>query len=466
MKKTEQKFWFIKDIIIFLIPCIIYSYILYVYFPGVLTYDSYNQLEQAITGVFMLGHPFFHTFIEFLLLKIWNSPAIIAFFQIIIFSLFWTIICNYNRKNTNSKLLYFFQVIITLLICLSPLNAISSITLWKDILFSYAILIFAFSLQILIEKKDNINNVNILFCSINLALIPNFRFNGVAVYLVFIFFCAVLIYYYKKNIKKTFFFVGITLIIFISMYVPNKLIQYKQHEQSIETGIMQSKILQLTGFYNENHVFSEEQQNIIFSYINKEELESKYNIYFLDPIGQVAIDKNIFSNNNKNLYKILILTTLRHPLQFINYITSSSTIVWKVYFPKDMMGTLITTGYDAENNVRRILQVHTDSKVYQDYNKYIDFTLSHPILKVLVYNPALHFYLSVLLCGIIVFFKKRKIYFVLIIPNFVNMLALTISIPLQDLRYNYASIVTLYLIIIVLIKSVFDYLELKKSKHS
>jgi len=423
-----------------------------------LTYDSFNQLEQALTGVFTPGHPFLHTFLEFLLIKIWNTPAVIALFQILVFSLIWTFICSYNRKKMKQKSLYILQLLITFIVCLSPLNAVSSITLWKDILFSYLLILFSFSIQIFIEQKENISNKTIYWSSITLALIPCLRFNGLAIFCIFIIFMPCMIYKYTKNVRKIATYLFISIILFLGIQGISKMV-VKEKNTNDGTSLLTIKSLQLTGYFNDTNIFTDEQKNVIFNYIDENDLENKYNLYFTDPLGSIKVDHETFSENNKLLYNTLIKVAFKNPLKFSKFVFYSSSIIWLVDFPEDMMGTLLTTGYDAENNTRRILQTHREEKVYKQYNKLIDFTMNHKIIKIALYTPALYFYISVILTLGIVWMSKKKSYLYLLLPNFINMLALTISIPLQDLRYNYASILILYFIIMIFIRIFYLYIN-------
>ena len=59
---------------------------LYVYNPGIICYDSFDQLNQIATNNFRNWHPFFHTFIEMLCLKIYANPITICVLQILTFS--------------------------------------------------------------------------------------------------------------------------------------------------------------------------------------------------------------------------------------------------------------------------------------------------------------------------------------------------------------------------------------------
>ena len=101
-----------KDLIIFLIPCIIFLYYLYIFDPGILRYDSYNQLNQIATNSYNNWHPFFHTFIYQIWLKIYPDIKILSIIQILIFSTIWMVICKYYRPNDlNSNKIFIDQEI-------------------------------------------------------------------------------------------------------------------------------------------------------------------------------------------------------------------------------------------------------------------------------------------------------------------------------------------------------------------
>ena len=81
-----------NDLKIFVIPVVIFSVYLAVFNQGIATIDSFNQLHQIASGHFTNWHPFFHTFIEMLCLKIYPSTLSIEIFQILVFSTMWTAI--------------------------------------------------------------------------------------------------------------------------------------------------------------------------------------------------------------------------------------------------------------------------------------------------------------------------------------------------------------------------------------
>ena len=189
-----------RDLVIFLIPFAIFMYYLYVFDPGILTYDSFDQLSQIAYHRFGSWHPFFHTFIEMVCLKIYPDPKSVCVLQIFTFSTIWMIICKYNRNDDVKTKSFILQVIITLIISLIPINAIYSITLWKDILFSYFVLFSCFLIQVLLDKKGNVSYLFIAVLSIALAFVCQLRPNGFIIILILL--IALAVYFFKKNRDK------------------------------------------------------------------------------------------------------------------------------------------------------------------------------------------------------------------------------------------------------------------------
>lgn len=160
------------DLKIFLIPIIIFSIYLAVFNPGTATIDTFNQFHQIASGHFTNWHPFFHTFIEMLCLKVYPSPVSICIMQILVFSTMWTVICKYNRDDGKSLK---YQLIATLIICIIPINAIYSITLWKDILFSYFMMFLCFLAKVMIDRQGKVDWRFIVLISLIMAFIAELR---------------------------------------------------------------------------------------------------------------------------------------------------------------------------------------------------------------------------------------------------------------------------------------------------
>ena len=132
----------------FLLCVICYlPYFLYL-FPGVMTPDSINQLEQAIgLQPYSNHHPWVHTLIIKLCFNIGNAitgdpEAGIAFysvFQMIMGSLTASYVVSTLKQLKVKK---YILILAALFYALVPYNAVFAVTMWKDVLFSYAVMIF------------------------------------------------------------------------------------------------------------------------------------------------------------------------------------------------------------------------------------------------------------------------------------------------------------------------------------
>ena len=189
------------DLLIFLIPVIIFSIYLLVFNPGIATYDSFNQLHQIASQHFTNWHPFFHTFINMLCLYVYPSTISICIFQILVFSTMWMIICKYNRDDSiKTDKTFNLQVAISIIICIIPINGLYSITLWKDVLFSYFLMFLCFLAKVMIDKKGNVSYKFIILLSVIMAFVAQLRGNGMYVVLVVLVVYSIYLFM-KKNIK-------------------------------------------------------------------------------------------------------------------------------------------------------------------------------------------------------------------------------------------------------------------------
>ena len=144
----------VKDILIFFIPVIIFTVVLFSYWPGIMTYDGNYQCNQIKNGYISDSHPFLSTLVPLILFKIWNYPTILYIVHILVFSTIWCLLCKEIRKNYNEKLKQFkFQIIYTIFVCVMPIIFMYVITFWKDVLYSYGLLMLVFYIYKGIRKN-------------------------------------------------------------------------------------------------------------------------------------------------------------------------------------------------------------------------------------------------------------------------------------------------------------------------
>ncbi len=187
-----------RDLLIFLVPILIFGLYLFIYNPGILTYDSFAQIHQIASGKFTNSFPFFHTFIEMLFLNITGTPLSMGVLQILVFSAIWTVICKYHRDDASeSSNKFTFQFIVTLIICLIPINAVYSVTLWPQILFSYALLFLSFLIKVLIDKDGEMSLRFAVILAVTIAVTS--QLSTLGIYIAIVTLIVILAYLYLKN---------------------------------------------------------------------------------------------------------------------------------------------------------------------------------------------------------------------------------------------------------------------------
>ena len=441
MKKTNI---YIALVIFFLIPCCSCLFYLYIYNPGILSYDSYNQINQIHTMTFNNWHPFFHTFIELICFKIWDNPMSVGIFQILIISIIWTDICFYFYKK-NKNIIYFIIPYSIILFLVIPLNAIYSITLWKDILFSYCLLYLTFIIYIIISEK-NLNKVILIKLAIITSFIWKLRPNGKLSMLVFV--TIFLIYLLKKkvNIKLIVYYFG-TLLIFL-IFISSLTFIFKV--ENIEKDALATKVAHYFTFCDKNNLLTNNEKKSVNKLINLEEGKLVYNVYYSDPIYSLTNEK-VFKKNKKEYMVIILKKIIKNPMKTLEYYINSSSLVWKAVKNDKWVGGVYYTDINSVNNIEHFEAKNISKKRYNILNNYVNYFKEGKITS-LFYSPALFMYITIILITIMTLKTNDKSILMTMIPNFANIFIVSISIPVQDVRYLYSNILICYIIIIVFVE--------------
>ena len=162
-----------------------------------MTNDSINQWKEVVTGNFTDLNPILHTLLLSGLVKIAYSPAVVAIFQIAVFYLVLVFGFGTLRRRGVPTLLL---VVLSLIFALWPFNSLMVNILWKDILYSLALLLLSIFLleaawtngKLLDYKK------NYFLLGITAFMVATIRHNGFPVAFVVL---GILPLVYKKYWK-------------------------------------------------------------------------------------------------------------------------------------------------------------------------------------------------------------------------------------------------------------------------
>ena len=467
-----------KDLIIFLIPFFIFLYYLHVYDPGILSVDSYNQLHQIATGHFSNWHPFFHTFIEMICIKIYANPVSIGILQILVFSSMWMIICKYFRNDELDSgfkdKIFILQVAITLIISLVPINAIYSITLWKDILFSYFLMFLCFLIKVMLDKKGQVSYRFIIVFSLLMACISQIRPNGI--YIVILLMIIFGIYLFKKNTEDRLYIIMPALTIIFILLIASLNVAYNVEDNQKDAVF--TKVSHMLADYDLNLHMTPEDQAKVHKLMDEKTIKEKYNITYSDPIWGAA-NEQVYDSDKDAYMGMAASYSLSNPTHFLEYLFGSSPMVWDITRDSDWIGSVYKTDINNANrfyysgnekpaaDFDNVMAKNSGTGEYQQLNSFAYSIKDNIITDTLFDSPAFYFYLAIILLVAIHFITKSKDIYLVYLPNFLNILIVFASTPIQDNRYLYPNLLVFYLLLIIFISVMTGkYLKNNKAKKS
>ena len=452
-----------KDLIIFLIPVIIFSYYLWVFDPGILRYDSFNQFHQIASHHFTNWHPFFHTFIEMVLLKIYPSPVSVCIFQILTFSVIWMMICNhfrYEGENANGiSRLFIVQVLFTLIICLIPINAVFSITLLKDILFGYYFLLFTFLIAVLLDKKGEVRTEFLIIMPLVMAFIVGLRPNGFHIIVISLIILTAYFFRKKYNLKTIVIIVSLTVVFILLIASLNVAFDVTNNQKAP----IYAKASHMLADYDLNLTLTPQDSTALHKLMNESTIKDNYQITFSDPMYFMS-NKSVFDHDKSTYRDMAIKYSIQNPDHFIKYLFCASPIVWDVTRDDSWVGEQYYVNLELDKDryfsnhptfnmtdFENVSSKNIGTSQFDSLNNYVEMFKHNLILDSLFNSPAFYMYLSFILVGAIYLITRSKEIFMIYLPNLINIAIIFFSTPIQDNRYLYPNLLVAYFLIIMLI---------------
>ncbi len=154
------------------------------YYPGILAYDSYIQIDQIFTGAYNEHHPLIHTLlIKFTILageKIFGYPNAGIAVCVAVQSLLLIFVFSYGIFLLYKRGKRLISIIVLIILALFPFNAFMAVSVTKDIPFSaYYLLLVLSSSELLRKEKIGLNKIfDIIILAISSLGCVVYRNNG------------------------------------------------------------------------------------------------------------------------------------------------------------------------------------------------------------------------------------------------------------------------------------------------
>lgn len=289
------------------------------YYPGIVTPDSVDQIKQAL-GLSKINshHPLLHTiiikFAMILGITINNQNtgiAIYSIIQMLIMSGFFSFTIYYMAKK---DMPVWVRITTIIFFAIYPVNAMYSITMWKNILSSGAILLFMICMTEISTNQEKFLNskLKIIALVIISLLIVYLLNNGIYIIILTIPF---LFIQCKKSYK---IIICIVLIILITYFVINTIlfsvlkIQKGSIREALSIPLQQfARVVK----YRESDL-NEEEKQIIHNLFTVEDLGSLYNPTLSDPVKSV-FNQEYFDKNKMEFIITWIKLFFRFPLEYV-----------------------------------------------------------------------------------------------------------------------------------------------------
>ena len=435
-KKTKQ------NILIFLITAGIFSLVLLSFWPGLFSYDSFNQWGQIEAGKLENNHPFFSTFIWWLLSRVWYNKSVLLIFQIILASYVWTKITSALRTEKNFK----WQIVYTVLVSFVPIIFAYVITAWKDIIYSYNLLLLSLMIYIGVIKKFKYSYLDLFILTLSLVFSFLYRFNGILVSVITV---AILLFLFIKNkvgLKKTLIWILMLVVTLGVCKLPEKIMYVPSGNEDASSEAADVIYFTFAPFAIEDKVDDEEDIKILNDIYPIDKLKEEYNHYCINMLSKSEFynRKEYLENHKTDIIKMLVKYSLKHPGTLISHYLKSDNLLIGIRYGDGYIYVYPyadAANYNFDESTEPIIK-----PTYDMYSGLIKLSETQMLKK--FYLPGYAFYISIIIMIYVARREKNGKLFLCIMPMLLNTITLLPINIAQDLRYAYINYLTLLLIAI------------------
>ena len=424
----RKLFWF-TFILIFVINCTILFSCKY---PGFLTIDSVIQIKQTLDGSYTNSHPFYHTMIIKLFMTIglvlWGdinaAVAVYMVFQIcyMAFSFAFSV-----RTMREVGVPNWSVILLVAFFALMPYHIVYSFTMWKDVMFGGAVLLYTLFLYRILKSVGNdiVNAIGLVVSGLCFCLLRN---NGLIAFVgtVLLF----LIVFRLQHKKLVVIMASVIMASFVLKHPVLKAFNVPQPDlmESLSIPIQQVALDVI-----ENDDFTVEESSLLGQVMDVKRVPDTYLSYISDPMKDLIRESHNQQAilEQKSDYLGLYLSRIgKHPWTYVRAWIEQTKGYWNSGYSY-WVWCLYADGAD----IGIYSTVHSGMM-----NKMVNSYLSH-FLKSQVCRPLISiglFVWCVLLFLYIAIIRKDKVLASMTMPSLMVVGSLLVATPVfSDFAYAY-----------------------------
>ena len=304
-------------------------YSLYQY-PGIMTPDSINQLEQ-ILGVIPWSnhHPWVHTLVFGFFYHIGyaltgnmvTAVSVYTFFQMCLLA---GSVAYFISTLRSHKIRPFVLLLIMAFYALIPYHAVFSVTVWKDIPFAAAVLFFSCAvLRLSVQNQVCFKNLAVLF--IAGVMICLFRSNG---WYAFLLAMPFLLFGFRRKAKAVYLPLFAALFVAVIVKYPVMSAFHVQQPDFIES--VSIPMQQITAVICNGRYLSDEELALIEEVVDLTYIHDLYNPTFADNIKELvrAGNQDYLVTHKNEFLKLWIDLGLRYPGDYLTAYVNQTYGYW------------------------------------------------------------------------------------------------------------------------------------------
>lgn len=305
-------------------------------FPGVVTYDSYNQLAQAMGWIaFADNNPMFHTMLMACIVRplyFFTANINFAIAGWVLFSLLiYLLIVLYSLQTISKLVNNKFVIIATILFYgINPLVGFYNVVMWKDIWIANFTILFTVScINCILGKRNGLKERIILI----IATMGVLCFKGTGIIIVGCTLFTFLLWYKRKVIHFAIIILLCIVVYRSSIVIATQCFDIQRHNSADALTIVWQPFARMIKVHGDE--FSEETLNELEEFINVDRVGDLYNSQIVDAVRNNCIDYNMFKKHVGKYMRLYVELILEYPMTYIDAVLTSSYGYWypNVFYP-------------------------------------------------------------------------------------------------------------------------------------
>jgi len=438
-----------------------------VFFPGIVTADSFRQISQAL-GFSPLSnhHPFLHTLLESLFIRpaynlLHNTEyGIAAFllFQLLIMSLIIAysqfVLCELGTGRKT-------RIVILLFYAINPLFGMYSITMWKDVWMGMMLLLYLLLLIKTVYLKNN-SDVMLAFLAMSVLGVFFSKATGIAM-ILFSLIALVLVRVKDKGVSnKPIIVIAVTVLISLSIQsVAINLVGVIPTESRESKSVPLQQIARTVKYHGDE--LSDEEKTTINEILPYDNLAENYKPWLSDPVKDTFNEDNF--NKDKGKYiKLWLRLGEQYPDTYIRSFMENTygywypdTDYWVV--TTQCYGLFFTEEYSIDSNSENFFsdeytdKYHMSDKFFVRREKICEriFLLRKLPGMSLLFSIGMYFWIYLVIAA----WSLREKHLYMLVPMaiaFAVFVSCLISPLYCEMRYGYPAVILLPIVFILALR--------------